>query len=263
LRKLRPELQMIFQDPLASLNPRLTVRDIVAEGLRIWPDRAEGSLDATVDGLLKSVGLSANLVKGRRASEFSGGQCQRMAIARAVALRPKMLICDEAVSALDVSVQAQILNLLRDMKTQYDLTLLFISHNLGVVKNVSDRVLVMYLGKVCEIAQTDDLFATPAHPYTQLLLDSVPHAGAAGIDSHRDAEQDELPSPLDPPSGCRFRTRCPLATERCAQEEPALRKLTDGRSVACHFAEDAQQRYAARRTMTTPTQSNPSHELRT
>jgi peptide/nickel transport system ATP-binding protein len=246
LRNIRPELQMIFQDPLASLNPRLKVHDIVAEGLRIWPDRASGSIDATVDGLLKSVGLSADLVKDRRAGEFSGGQCQRMAIARAVALRPKMLICDEAVSALDVSVQAQILNLLRDMKTQYELTLLFISHNLGVVKNVSDRVLVMYLGKVCEVAATDDLFSTPAHPYTQLLLDSVPHTGGDGIVVPRDAAQDEFPSPLAPPSGCRFRTRCPLATERCAQEEPALRELADGRRVACHFAENAQASYRSR-----------------
>lgn len=242
LRRIRPELQMIFQDPLASLNPRLRVKEIVAEGLRIWPGRATGDVEAYLDDLLKAVGLSPDQVKDRRAAEFSGGQCQRIAIARAVALRPKVLICDEAVSALDVSVQAQILNLLRELKAQYDLTMIFISHNLGVVKNISDRVLVLYLGKVCEVARTEDLYARPAHPYTQLLLTSVPHSPV------RDpypatAEQDELPSPLEPPSGCRFRTRCPLATQRCASEEPALRELSDGRRVACHYADAAQTRY--------------------
>ena len=240
LRETRPELQMIFQDPIASLNPRRVVEKIVGEGLNIWPHKVQESIDADVDKLLLEVGMKPDVVRGRKAGEFSGGQCQRLAIARVLALKPRVVVCDEPVSALDVSVQAQILNLLRRMRLEYGLTMLFISHDLSVVRNISDRVLVMYLGKVCEIADTATLFDTPAHPYTQLLLESVPRAGQAQAAPRREANKpvNELPSPLNPPSGCRFRTRCPLATDRCAQEEPPLRELA-GRTVACHHAEKA------------------------
>ena len=242
LRKTRPELQMIFQDPIASLNPRRNVEEIVGEGLKIWPNRVHNTVDDDVDGLLLAVGMNPEVVRGRKAGEFSGGQCQRMAIARVLALRPSLMVCDEPVSALDVSVQAQILNLLRRMRREYGLTMLFISHDLSVVRNISDRVLVMYLGKVCEIADTETLFNSPAHPYTQLLLESVPrmHRVDVSIDKATRPTGD-LPSPLDPPSGCRFRTRCPLATDLCAAEEPTLR-VVDDRQVACHHAEKALNR---------------------
>lgn len=253
LRKTRPEMQMIFQDPIASLNPRRQVEDIVGEGLRIWPSRVKTSIDDDVNALLREVGMNPDVVRGRKAGEFSGGQCQRLAIARVLALHPQLVVCDEPVSALDVSVQAQILNLLRRMRREYGLTLLFISHDLSVVKNISDRVLVMYLGKVCEIADTETLFASPAHPYSQLLLDSVPRMHRASVPAAAaTAPIRELPSPLDPPSGCRFRTRCPLATERCATEEPALRPV-EGRQVACHHAEKALEGRTENRTMAAST----------
>ncbi|MGE0878419.1 MAG: ABC transporter ATP-binding protein [Acidimicrobiia bacterium] len=230
LRRVRPELQMIFQDPISSLNPRRKVRDIVGEGLTIW---ARPDADKRVAEVLDAVGLDIETAGDRRPNEFSGGQCQRICIARAVALSPKVLICDEPVSALDVSVQAQILNLLQDMKDRYGLTLVFIAHDLAVVKNVSDRVVVMYLGKVCEVAPPDDLFARPAHHYTNVLLASIPQP-----DPRRERTDDrlagELPSPIDPPSGCRFRTRCPAAHDRCAAEEPELREIEPGHFVACH-----------------------------
>ena len=240
LRSLRPDVQMIFQDPSASLNPRRRVRDIVAEGLEIWPDRAQGPVRDEVDALLKEVGINPEIAGDRKPSEFSGGQCQRVAIARALALHPRLVVCDEPVSALDVSVQAQILNLLRSLKEAHGLTLLFISHDLGVVKNISDRVMVMYLGKLCEVATTEQLYDRPAHPYTQLLLDSVPtvHDAATAETGDVTVAQD-LPSPLSPPSGCRFRTRCPLATELCAEQEPAMREVAPGQSVACHYAEES------------------------
>lgn len=240
LRGTRPELQMIFQDPIASLNPRRLVEDIVSEGLRVWPDRVQSDIDADVDGLLREVGMSPDVVRGRKAGEFSGGQCQRLAIARVLALRPQLVVCDEPVSALDVSVQAQILNLLRRMRSEYGLTMLFISHDLSVVRNISDQVLVMYLGKVCEIGPVETLFTAPSHPYTQLLLDSVPrlHAGSKARRPAVVGTSRDLPTPLDPPSGCRFRTRCPMATDRCAAEVPALREVA-GRTVACHYAEDS------------------------
>jgi peptide/nickel transport system ATP-binding protein len=240
LRSLRPDVQMIFQDPSASLNPRRRVRDIVAEGLEIWPDRAQGPVKGEVDALLKEVGINPEIAGDRKPSEFSGGQCQRVAIARALALHPRLVVCDEPVSALDVSVQAQILNLLRSLKEAHGLTLLFISHDLGVVKNISDRVMVMYLGKLCEVATTEQLYDRPAHPYTQLLLDSVPtvHDAATAETGDVTVAQD-LPSPLSPPSGCRFRTRCPLATELCAEQEPAMREVAPGQSVACHHAEES------------------------
>jgi peptide/nickel transport system ATP-binding protein len=245
LRRVRPHVQMIFQDPTASLNPRRRIRDIVAEGLEIWPDRATAPIPEEVDALLREVGINPDIAGDRKPSEFSGGQCQRVAVARALALRPRLVVCDEPVSALDVSVQAQILNLLREMKSSHGLTLLFISHDMGVVKNVSDRVMVLYLGKLCEVARTESLFARAMHPYTQLLLDSVPtvHDAVRDLEESLDTVQ-ELPSPLAPPSGCRFRTRCPLATEVCADVVPPLRELAPGHFVACHHAEATQERYA-------------------
>ena len=235
LRQVRPRLQMIFQDPISSLNPRRQVRDIVGEGLNIW---AEGSDDqqitARVDEVLEAVGRDPSVAANRRPHEFSGGQCQRISIARAVILEPEILICDEPVSALDVSVQAQILNLLEEMKDRYGLTLVFISHDLSVVRNVSDRVIVMYLGKVCEIGDANTLYSVPAHPYTRVLLASAPEP-AATVDESESAIGDEIPSPIDPPSGCRFRTRCPRADDRCATEEPVLRALSGDHFVACHY----------------------------
>ncbi len=235
LRQVRPRIQMIFQDPISSLNPRRQVRDIVGEGLNIW---AEGSDDqqirARVDEVLEAVGIDPSVAANRRPHEFSGGQCQRISIARAVALEPEILICDEPVSALDVSVQAQILNLLEEMKDRYGLTLVFISHDLSVVRNVSDRVIVMYLGKVCEVGDADNLYSVPAHPYTRVLLASAPEP-APTVDESESAIGDEIPSPINPPSGCRFRTRCPRADDRCATEEPVLRALGDDHFVACHY----------------------------
>jgi peptide/nickel transport system ATP-binding protein len=229
LRRTRTKLQMIFQDPISSLNPRRKVKDIVAEGPGIW-----GLPRTNIDEVLENVGLDPAVVGDRRPHEFSGGQCQRICIARALVMDPRMIICDEPVSALDVSIQAQILNLLEAMKQRYGLTLLFIAHDLAVVKNISDRVVVMYLGKMCEVAPPDTLFASPRHPYTQLLLTSIPVPDPRRGRSDRRIAG-ELPSPLDPPSGCRFRTRCPRAQERCAAEEPQMRAVDDDHFVACHF----------------------------
>lgn len=236
LRQIRPRLQMIFQDPISSLNPRRKVRDIVGEPLEIWREGDKASRQARVDEVLEAVGLDPATAGGRLPHEFSGGQCQRISIARALVLQPRMLICDEPVSALDVSVQAQILNLLEDMKERFRLTMVFIAHDLAVVKNVSDRVAVMYLGKLCEVAPPEQLYARPAHPYTAALLASVPVADPSvrpGLVD--DALRGEPPSPVDPPSGCRFRTRCPRAEARCAAEEPPMRQVADGQFVACHF----------------------------
>ena len=233
LRAVRPQMQMIFQDPISSLDPRMTVRKIIEQPLTVWSDLDEQGRSERVNELLNSVGLDPTVVGSRRPYEFSGGQCQRISIARALALNPSMLICDEPVSALDVSVQAQILNLLQDMKDKFALTMMFISHDLGVVKTVSDRVMVMYLGKVCEIANPDTLYKSPRHHYTHALVGSVPVADPTKK-SLRAAIQGEPPSPMDPPSGCRFRTRCPAATELCAAEEPQLREMGGGNYVACH-----------------------------
>ena len=233
LRAVRPQMQMIFQDPISSLDPRMTVRKIIEQPLTVWSDLDEQGRSERVNELLNSVGLDPTVVGSRRPYEFSGGQCQRISIARALALNPSMLICDEPVSALDVSVQAQILNLLQDMKDKFALTMMFISHDLGVVKTVSDRVMVMYLGKVCEIANPDTLYKSPRHHYTHALVGSVPVADPTKK-SRRAAIQGEPPSPMDPPSGCRFRTRCPAATELCAAEEPQLREAGGGNYVACH-----------------------------
>jgi len=240
LRRVRPRLQMIFQDPISSLNPRRRVRDIVREPLEIWKVGSTQEREARVAATMEAVGLDPGTAGGRLPYQFSGGQCQRISIARALVLEPDLLICDEPVSALDVSVQAQILNLLEDMKTRYRLTMIFIAHDLAVVKNVSDRVAVMYLGKLCEVADPQSLFAAPAHHYTAALLASIPVADPAvrpGLVP--DALRGEPPSPLDPPSGCRFRTRCRRAEARCAEEEPVLRAIGAGHFVACHFPVEA------------------------
>lgn len=235
LRSIRAKMQMIMQDPISSLNPRRKVKHLVTEGARMWGQHNKERLDELARDLLRSVGLDPDMVWDRLPGELSGGQCQRVCIARAMMVNPKVLICDEPVSSLDVSVQAQILNLLEDTKAEFDLSMIFIAHNMAVVKNISDRVMVMYLGKVCEIAPSSNLESEARHPYSRLLLASIPdpdiHRGEA--DTTPQIEGD-LPSPLNPPSGCRFRTRCPLATDNCAAEEPQLREVADGHYVACH-----------------------------
>jgi peptide/nickel transport system ATP-binding protein len=234
LREIRMKIQMIFQDPISSLNPRRRVRDIVAEPLVIWKRGNKEERAAKVREMLEAVGIDPDAAGDRRPGEFSGGQCQRISIARALMAEPNLLICDEPVSALDVSVQAQILNLMADLKSRFNLTMVFIAHDLSVVKNVSDRVAVMYLGKIVEIAPSDDLYRVAAHPYTEALLASIPDPDP---DHHVDQKRlsGELPSPLNPPSGCRFRTRCPYAQDVCAETEPLLREIAPGHQVACHF----------------------------
>ncbi len=234
LRALRPKLQMIFQDPISSLNPRRRVRDIVREGLDIWKIGDKGSRAKRVDEVLDTVGIDPKVAGPKRPHEFSGGQCQRISIARAVATEPKLIICDEPVSALDVSVQAQILNLLEDMKQRYGLTLVFIAHDLAVVKNVSDKIAVMYLGKLCEFAQPDQLYAEPGHPYTAALLTAIPEPDPEALTTERTGVGGEIPSPLSPPSGCRFRTRCAYVTSECSEVEPQIREIRPGHFVACH-----------------------------
>jgi peptide/nickel transport system ATP-binding protein len=234
LRNLRTRMQMIFQDPISSLNPRRRVKDIVAEPLDCWKIAQGEERDRIVTDLLNKVGIDPEIYGNRYARQFSGGQCQRISIARSLAMRPKLLICDEMVSALDVSVQAQILNLLEDLKAEYGLTLLFIAHDLAVVKNVSDRVAVMYLGKICEIGPADVLYDAPEHPYTKFLLGAALEANP-DAPMHGEVLGGEPPSPLNPPSGCRFRTRCPYATDKCAQVEPPLVEIATGHQVACHY----------------------------
>ncbi|GIH70838.1 ABC transporter ATP-binding protein [Sphaerimonospora thailandensis] len=236
LRRARAKMQMIMQDPVSSLNPRRRVRDLVAEGLSIWGFEGEDE-DRLIRETLHAVGLEPEVVWNRRPHELSGGQCQRVCIARALMLKPSVLICDEPVASLDVSVQAQILNLLERSKRSHLLSLVFIAHDVAVVKNISDRVMVLYLGKTCEVLPSAHLDTRAVHPYTRLLLASVPEATEGG--SRQTQPATELPSPLDPPSGCRFRTRCPLATDRCAAEEPVLRELGPGHFVACHHVDAA------------------------
>jgi len=233
MRLMRRRLQLIFQDPIASLNPRRCIGDIVAEPLIIAgvSDRAER--ERRVREVLVAVGLDPDQAVGRLPHEFSGGQCQRISIARALILEPELLICDEPVSALDVSIRAQILNLLEEMKRRYGLTLLFIAHDLAVVKAVSDRIAVMYLGRLCEVAPTEQLFAQPAHPYTALLLEAIPVPDPT-VRPAVNVPTGEPPSPLAPPSGCRFRTRCPRADETCARVVPELRQMAPGQFAACH-----------------------------
>ncbi len=233
LRSARTSMQMIFQDPISSLNPRMTVHQLLDEPLEIWDRGTRAERDERINKLLVSVGLEPELVLNRRAYEFSGGQCQRISIARALALDPRMLICDEPVSALDVSIQAQILNLLLSMKETFGLTMLFISHDLAVVKAISTRVMVMYLGKICEVAPPDVLYSKPAHHYTRALLNSVPIPDPTK-QTRTELLQGEPPSPMNPPSGCRFRTRCAGASALCAEQEPQLREVSPGQFVACH-----------------------------
>jgi len=234
LRRLRSRLQIIFQDPISSLNPRRSVKKLVAEGLEVRKGLSKAEIRARVDATLDSVGIDPEVAGERRPREFSGGQCQRICIARALVLEPELVVCDEPVSALDVSVQAQILNLLRDMKDRYGLTLLFIAHDLAVVKSISDRIAVMYLGKMCEVADAQALYDSPLHPYTRALLDAVPEPDPEAETSGNELAG-EIPSPMRPPSGCRFRTRCPRAQKQCATAEPELYEVLPGHFVACHF----------------------------
>ena len=234
LREQRTRLQMIFQDPISSLNPRRKVERIISEGLDIWKTGTRDERDAKVDEMLLTVGLDPAVARGRRAHQFSGGQCQRISIARAVVTEPKLIVCDEPVSALDVSVQAQILNLLEDMKERYGLTLVFIAHDLAVVKNISDRVAVMYLGRLCEVGDPDVMYEHPAHPYTSALLSAIPVPDPDVRPDQRQTLAGEIPSPLSPPSGCRFRTRCPRADQQCTDEVPVMTQIEGDHYVACH-----------------------------
>ena len=233
LRQMRRRVQLIFQDPIASLNPRRKIGDIVAEPLVISGVRDPEKRRQLVYEVLSAVGLDPALVVGRLPHEFSGGQCQRICIARALILNPEFIVCDEPVSALDVSIRAQILNLLEEMKARFGLTLLFIAHDLAVVKAVSDRVAVMYLGRLCEVAPSEQLFARPAHPYTALLIEAIPMPDP-DVRPTETVPVGEPPSPIAPPSGCRFRTRCPRADARCSEEVPELRTVAPGQLVACH-----------------------------
>jgi|SRR5579883_1205111 len=236
MKELRRQMQMVFQNPYASLDPRMTIRQIIEEPLEVHKMAQGSELRDRVLGLLDLVGLSKAMAD-RYPHEFSGGQRQRVGIARALALRPKMIVADEPVSALDVSVQAQILNLLIDLKSDFKLTYLFIAHNLDVVRYISDRIAVMYLGKIVEIGECDQVYETPLHPYSQALISAAPVPDPDYNRSQRIILAGDLPSPANPPSGCRFHTRCPLAEERCKSEEPALREITPGHFSACHFAE--------------------------
>ena len=233
MRAARTNMQMIFQDPISALNPRRLVRDSVMEPLHVWKRGTPEERAALVDRVLESVGIDPQRAAESRPHQFSGGQCQRISIARALVLDPTLIICDEPVSALDVSVQAQVINLLEDLKKQYGLTLMFIAHDLAVVKNVSDRVAVMYLGKMCEIAPSDDLYARPAHHYTKVLLDSIP-VPDPDAPLHDTSGGGEPPSPVFPPSGCRFHPRCPAADDVCSSTEPQLTDIGNGHFVACH-----------------------------
>jgi peptide/nickel transport system ATP-binding protein len=238
MREQRRRLQMIFQDPISALNPRLSVGRIVADPLDVWKQGTAEDRRRRVAEVLDAVGLDPETSMDRRPHEFSGGQCQRISIARCLVLDPDVVVCDEPVSALDVSVQAQILNLLEDMKDRYGLTMLFIAHDLAVVRNISDRIAVMYLGKLCEVGPSSRLHEAPLHPYTAGLLDAIPVPDPKAPTADHAEIAGELPSPLDPPSGCRFRTRCPRAQDRCAAEEPVMRELAPDHHVACHFPRD-------------------------
>lgn len=234
LRRARPRFQMVFQDPISSLNPQRRIGDIVSTPLAIAGHRPGPARDAAVRTMLEAVGLDGAAVWNRRPHELSGGQCQRVAMARALITRPKLLICDEPVSSLDVSVQAQILNLIADLKAQFSIAILFVAHDLAVVKNVSDRVGIMYLGRLCEIGESELVYDHPSHPYTAALLDAVPEPVPQARRRNVDAVRADPPSPLDPPSGCRFRLACPRADRLCAAEVPAMRRLEGDHQVACH-----------------------------
>ncbi len=236
LQKLRREMQIIFQDPYASLNPRLSVFSIVSEPLKIHGIGDKASQKAKVAELLSKVGLDPKYMS-RYPHEFSGGQRQRIGIARALALNPKLIIADEPVSALDVSVQAQVVNLLQDLQTEFGLTFLFISHGLAVVEHISDRVAVMYLGKIVEIAESKELYRNPLHPYTKALLSAIPIPDPK-VKRDRIVLQGDVPNPINPPSGCNFRTRCPIATEECSRIEPDLKEIEDDHFSACIYNEN-------------------------
>jgi oligopeptide transport system ATP-binding protein len=235
LRAMARDMQIIFQDPFASLNPRMTVSAIVGEALTIHKlaPTPQAYNDRIVE-LLETVGLSADHMR-RYPHEFSGGQRQRIGIARALAVNPKLVVCDEAVSALDVSIQAQVINLLEDLQTKYGLTYVFIAHDLSVVEHISNRVAVMYLGRIVEIAPARDLYIAPKHPYTEALLSAVPIPDPT-IKRKRIVLQGDVPNPIKPPSGCHFHPRCPKAQDRCKVEAPVLRELAPGHSSACHFS---------------------------
>jgi oligopeptide/dipeptide ABC transporter ATP-binding protein len=232
LRPLRPKIQYVFQDPYESLNPRHTVASILEEPFIIHSDLSPKERESEVKALLEKVGLPAESAQ-KYPYEFSGGQRQRIGIARAIALKPEILICDEPVSALDVSVQSQIINLLIDLQKELNLAILFIAHDLAVVKHISDRIAVMYLGKIVETSSSDALFEAPRHPYTQFLLDAIPNPNPISKRSKKRI-QGELPSPINPPKGCRFQTRCPMATEQCEASLPALLDSSKAHFVACH-----------------------------
>ena len=234
LKPFRRQMQMIFQDPFSSLDPRMTVNSIIDEPLKNFGVGNSKERTERVQELLRKVGLNAYFAN-RYPHEFSGGQRQRIGIARALALQPKLILCDEPVSALDVSIQAQVLNLLRDLQDEFGLTYLFIAHNLAVVAHISDRIGVMYLGKLVELAPTEQVTNNPRHPYTKALLSAIPVADRR-LRRERIILKGEIPSPLRPPSGCRFRTRCPIAAERCSVEEPELRQVDSGHWAACHYA---------------------------
>jgi len=239
LRKKRQDLQIVFQDPLAALNPRMTVRDIIAEPLwTFFPKIARVQVDERVRGMMKMVGLLPNQIN-RYPHEFSGGQCQRIGIARALVLNPKLVVCDEPVSALDVSIQAQIITLLKTLQKKLNLSLVFIAHDLSVVKHISDRVMVMYLGRAMEISSRDNLYRKPLHPYTSALIKAVPvpdpRLARAASDTGLTGD---MPSPFNPPEGCVFHGRCPYSVKRCQLEVPPLRRMENGDWVACHRAEE-------------------------
>jgi oligopeptide transport system ATP-binding protein len=241
-QKVRRNVQMVFQDPLASLNPRMNVAQIVGEPLRTHrPELSQAEVLARVKAVLAKVGMNESQLY-RYPHEFSGGQCQRIGIARALILEPKLIVCDEPVSALDVSIQAQIINLLKDLQKEMHLALVFIAHDLAVVKHVSQRILVMYLGRVMELADKHELYADPKHPYTRALLSAVPLADPK-LERGKVIQmlQGDLPSPISPPSGCVFRTRCPKAFDRCAQEVPPLKRVTAHTEVACWLYEGASE----------------------
>ena len=230
------QIQMIFQDPFASLNPRMRVIDIIGEAPVTHGFTTAAEKDSYVCDVMKRVGLDPEY-RRRYPHQFSGGQRQRIGIARALAVNPEFLVCDEAIAALDVSIQAQVINLFMDLREDLDLTYLFISHDLSVVKHISDRIVIMYLGRIVEISPTDELYADPNHPYTQALLNEVPQLEHRGRD-YKPVEG-EIPSPLDPPSGCHFHPRCPHATDRCAAERPELREIAPTRWSACHLNDEA------------------------